>query len=90
MVLVAITLVAGYITPRRAIAKELVKRGYDVSRSDYGERIKETRATCMPLSCAADLTEVRIKDILKSIANDKPPSATKTDQEVWIEVIPDQ
>jgi UDP:flavonoid glycosyltransferase YjiC (YdhE family) len=93
MLLIAATPVAGHVTPVRAIAKELITRGYKVTfvtGSEYEERIKEIGATFVPLSGTADMTEKRITEIVKSLASDKPPSESELYQRVWVDVIPDQ
>ena len=91
--LIGVTPVAGHVQPLRAIARELIIRGYDVTfvtGSEYKESIREIGADFVPLFGVADITEKRLAEIVKSLASEKPPSESELYQKIWIDVIPDQ
>jgi UDP:flavonoid glycosyltransferase YjiC (YdhE family) len=66
LVLMCATPIYGHFAPVRAIAKELVARGYDVTfvtGSAYKESVEAIGAKLVPLEGRADFTEANLDEV---------------------------
>jgi len=92
--LICATPVYGHIMPLRAIAQQLIKLNYEVTfltGSDYESVISSISATFVPLKGEADITEDKLKVMMREIINAKqPPPLDVIMREAFIERIPAQ
>jgi len=92
-VLIAATPIYGHVMPLRAVARELIARGYDVTfltGSEYKQRIESIGATFVFLAGDADLDEQRIEEFHELFKRDPPPSKDEVGKRAFIDVIPSQ
>jgi hypothetical protein len=92
-VLIAATPIYEHVMPLRAVARELIARGYDVTfltGSEYKQRIESIGATFVFLAGDADLDEQRIEEFHELSKRDPPLSKDEVGKRAFIDVIPSQ
>jgi UDP:flavonoid glycosyltransferase YjiC (YdhE family) len=92
-ILICATPVYGHVMPLRAVGRELIARGYDVTfltGSDYKQSIEDIGATFVSLTGESDLTEDRIESFHGLIRSEHPPSKDEINQRFAIDVLPSQ
>jgi UDP:flavonoid glycosyltransferase YjiC (YdhE family) len=95
LVLMCSTPIYGHLMPIRAIAKELIARGYEitfVTGSAYRKIIEEIGATFIPLSGYADFTEAEIETRwpVRKTLTPGPEQLTYDMEHVFVRAIPSQ
>ena len=92
-VLICATPVYGHVMPLRAVARELIARGYNVTfltGGDYRQSIEGIGATFVSLKGESDLSEELIEHFHGLIRSDHPPSQDEINQHFAIDVLPSQ
>jgi UDP:flavonoid glycosyltransferase YjiC (YdhE family) len=95
LVLICSTPIYGHLMPIRAIAKELIARGYEitfVTGSAYRKVIEEIGATFFPLSGYADFTEAEIDTRwpVRKTLTPGPEQLTYDMEHVFVRAVPSQ
>lgn len=92
-ILVCATPVYGHVMPLRAITRELIARGYDVTfltGSEYKQSIEGIGATFVSLTGEADLDEQRIVEFHELFKRIPPPTKDEVGRRAFVDVIPSQ